>query len=325
MSATAASPAPASTLPHVPVTIFAAVMGLAGLGLAWRKAALVLGTPAIVSHALLVLAALVFVAATVTYGLKWLRCTQAVRAEFNHPIRSAFFSTFPVALLLLAAGLHPFSPMGGLALWGLGAVLQLGLTIRLIARWMVHKQDIAHVNPAWFIPIVGNIVVPVLGARLGLDEISWFFLSVGMMFWLPLLAIVLYRVMFHEALPPRLLPTLFILLPPPAIGYVAYVELTGQVDAFAQTLVNGALFLTLVLAVMIRRFIGLPVAVSWWAFTFPLDAVALASLEHGHHFGNGMWPAMGALLLAVASAVVALVLVRSLSAMVAGALFVAEG
>lgn len=313
--------APASPLPHVPVTIFASVMGLAGLGLAWRKGHAVLGLPDMVSEIFLAIAGLAFVAALLTYAIKAMRYPQAVVGEFNHPVRSAFFSTVPIGVLLLAAGLHPYSADGGFALWGVGAVLQLVLTIRLIVRWMVHKQEINHVNAAWFIPIVGNIIVPILGARLGMIEISWFFLSVGLLFWLPLLTIILYRVIFHDSLPPRLMPTLFILLPPPSIGYISYVGLTGNVDTFAQILVNGALFLTLVLLAKSKRFVGLPFAVSWWAFTFPLDAVALAAIEHAHRFPGGMWPVVGTVLLALASVVVVLVSVRTVAAIAAGSLF----
>jgi tellurite resistance protein len=313
-----------SALLHVPVTIFASVMGLAGLGLAWRKANAVLGFPVEVSQVVLVIAALVFVAAMLTYGLKLIRFPQAVIAEFNHPIRSAFFSTFPIGVLLLAAGLHPFAPAPAFAMWAVAAVLQLVLTIRLIVRWMVHKQEITHVNPAWFIPIVGNIIVPILGVRLGQTEISWFFLSVGMLFWLPMLAIVLYRVIFHDALPPRLMPTLFILLPPPAIGYVSYVGLTGTVDPFAQVLVNGALFLTLVLLAKAKSFTGLPFAVSWWAFTFPLDAVALAAIEHSHFLPSGLWPLVGMIVLAMATLTVIVVSLRTVLAIAKGTLFLPE-
>lgn len=313
-----------SALSHVPVTIFASVMGLAGLGLAWRKANSVLGFPVEISEVVLIIAGLTFVAATLTYGLKIMRFPQAVIGEFNHPVRSAFFSTFPIGVLLLAAGLYPIAPTPAYALWAVAAVLQLILTIRLIVRWMVHKQEITHVNPAWFIPIVGNIIVPILGVRLGETEISWFFLSVGMLFWLPMLAIVLYRVIFHDALPPRLMPTLFILLPPPAIGYVSYVGLTGTVDPFAQVLINGAFFLTLVLLAKAKSFTGLPFAVSWWAFTFPLDAVALAAIEHSHHQPSGLWPMIGIFVLALATLIVAQVSLRTVLAIAKGTLFLPE-
>ncbi|HSV28474.1 MAG TPA: SLAC1 anion channel family protein [Candidatus Omnitrophota bacterium] len=322
----AAQPAAhAAGLAHVPITVFASVMGVAGLGLAWRKAAPLLGLPAAIGEAMLVLAGILFVAALVTYALKLVRHPAACKGEFNHPIRSSFFAAFSIGLLLLATGAHPHAPKAAEAMWVIGALAQFGITVRVFARWIVHKQELAHANPAWFIPIVGNIIVPILGVRLGQADVSWFFFSVGMALWLPMLAIILNRVIFHDDLPPRLVPTLFILVPPPAIGYLAYTTLVGGADAFANVLVNLALFITMVLLVMGPRFARLPFAVSWWAFTFPLDAAALAALEHGHRNpGNWLFAIAAPVLLGLATMVVALVLARTAAGTVKGTLFVPE-
>lgn len=315
---------PSSPLQHVPVTMFASVMGVAGLGLAARKAAGTLGLPAVPGEAILAIAALLFVAVSVAYAAKLVRFGQAVAAEFNHPVRSTFFSALPIAVLLLATGLEPHHRGGAQGLWMVGTALQLIFTIRILSRWIVHKHDIGHANPAWFIPVVGNIIVPILGVRLGLVETSWFFFSIGILFWVPLLAIVLYRVIFHDDLPPRLVPTLFILVPPPAVGYLSYVSLAGHEDAFALVLVNAALFTTLVLLALAPRFMRLPFALSWWAFTFPLDAMALAALEHGHRAASPLWSGIGVVVLGLAAIVVAVVAGRTLTAMARGTLFVPE-
>lgn len=329
MTDTAAATAVPTTsmgpLAHLPVTVFAMVMGVSALGLAWRKAASTLGLPAMAGEALVALACVLFVLAAGAYALKAIRFPQAILGEFNHPIRSSFFATISISLLLLASGLHPYAAPAGTALWAAGAVLHLAITVRVFARWIVHKHELAHANPAWFIPVVGNIIVPILGVKLGQTDVSWFFFSVGILFWLPLLAIVLNRVIFHDDLPPRLVPTLFILVPPPAVGYLAYTGLIGGTDPFATVLVNVALFITLVLLVMAPRFIRLPFAVSWWAFTFPLDAAALAALEHAHrHPGNPIAGWAAPVLLALATVVVAVVLARTVGGTLKGTLFVPE-
>ena len=51
-----------------------------------------------------------------------------------------------------------------------------------------------------------------------------------MIFWIVLIAIVFYRIFFHEPNPARLLPTLFILLALPAVGFIAYGALVAQLD-----------------------------------------------------------------------------------------------
>ena len=72
---------------------------------------------------------------------------------------------------------------------------------------------------------------------------------------LVLLTIVMYRLFFHEPLPLRLTPTLFILLAPPSVGCVAWMNLTGEVDAFARILLHTALFLALLLFSNVLRFL----------------------------------------------------------------------
>lgn len=328
MTQTIAPPAAQESawLQHVPVPLFAMVMGVAGLGLAWRKAHEVLAAPQVIGELLLALAAVLFVLVLGLYAGKAARHRPAMMGEFNHPIRQNFFATISISLLLLALAAHPYSTAGAEGLWLAGAMLHLVFTVRVIGRWIVHKHDIAHLNPAWFIPVVGNIIVPVLGVRLGHVEVSWFFFSIGAVFWLLLFTIVFYRVIFHEHdLPPRLVPTLFILLAPPAVGFLAYLALNGgQLDGFARILVSVAVFLFLVLASMGKRFLTLPFAVSWWAYTFPLDALSLAVLQYGHLKPSGLVAGFALGLLLLTSGVVALVLVRTGKAAASGHLFVPE-
>jgi tellurite resistance protein len=42
-----------------------------------------------------------------------------------------------------------------------------------------NKYEIKHFNPAWFIPIVGNILVPIAGVHHAPIEISYFFPTQG--------------------------------------------------------------------------------------------------------------------------------------------------
>ncbi|MBF0333078.1 MAG: SLAC1 anion channel family protein [Alphaproteobacteria bacterium] len=320
----AASPHP-GWLAHVPVPLFAVVMGVAGLGLAWRKAHEVLSVPEAVGEALCALSAVLFVSIAGLYAAKALRFPVETRREFDHPVRSSFFAAISISLMLLAAGAFPHWPDLARGVWLAGATLHLALTLRVLSRWLLHRHEIQHASPAWFIPVVGNIVAPILGVRLGLVEVSWFFFSVGMLFWPPLLAIVLYRLIFHEDMPPRMAPTLFVLLPPPAIGFLSWVALNGGVvDAPARMLFHAALFLTLLLLSLWRHFQKTPFAVSWWAYTFPLDAVTLAALQYATMTGAPAIAWMASALLVVSTLVVGAVLVRTVSAMLADALFVPE-
>lgn len=312
---------------RVPVAQFAIVMGLAGLGHAWTVASNVLGTSAIIGQALLAVSAVVFVVLTAIYLAKLVRYPVAVAAEFANPVQISFFPTFSISLLLLAVAALPYSRSLAMALWGVGAALQLILAICIINLWITRNVDIAHTSPAWFIPIVGNIVAPQAGVELGFIELSWFFFSVGIMFWLILFTIVLYRIIFHDQLPVQFLPTLFILLAPPALGFIAYRLLTGdgqgeaELDGVAHLLIGMAFFLTLLLISMAGLFRRMPFALSWWAFTFPSAAMAGATLYYDQAVGSAWSGAIAAVVLAAATLVIFGVAARTIQALFAGRLF----
>lgn len=301
----AAVPLEHGRLEHFPVSLFSTVMGTAGLAIAWKKAHVVLGLPAAVWQGLAVAASAVFVFLAAVYALKVLRHPRAVAAERAHPIRVNFFPTISIGVLLLSIVWSESYPSVAAGMWAAGATLHLAFTLMAMSSWIHHTHyDVKHANPAWFIPVVGNIIVPVVGVRFAPAEVSWFFFSIGLVFWVVLLTIVMYRLFFHEPLPARLTPTHFILLAPPSVGFVAYTALTGQLDGFARVLYYTALFLTLLLASNVRRFLRGPFFISAWAYSFPLAAMTIASLVMYAKTQLAFFAGVAVVLLAVLSAIV---------------------
>lgn len=314
-----------SRLAHFPVALFSTVMGLAGLTLAWLKAHHVGGMPVEVGASLRWVASGLYVFLLVMYAAKILRHPAEVVAERMHPVRLNFFPAISIGLILLATSWAPAAPRAALWMWGVGAALHLGFTVFAMSSWIHHTHyDIKHANPAWFIPVVGNILVPVAGAKLAAPDISWFFFSIGLVFWLVLMTIVLYRLFFHEPLPARLTPTLFILIAPPAVGFLAYLSLTDSLDAFARVLYFSGLFLTLLLASNALRFLRLPFFISAWAYSFPLAAITIASFEMHARSGTGFYLALGWVLLALVTAVIGTLVVKTLIAAANGRICVPE-
>lgn len=196
------SPASPTSLAHLPVALFSSVMGLAGLALAWRTATALLGWSPMPGDALTVIATAVFVLISLAYLFKVWRHPQAVREEWNHPVKMNFVPTISIGLLLLGTAWLPRAPNAAFALWASGAALHLALTLRTMSAWIHHPQlDIQHLNPAWFIPVVGNIIVPLGGIHLAPTELSWFFFSIGVVFWIVLFAVVMYRLFFTRRWP----------------------------------------------------------------------------------------------------------------------------
>lgn len=270
----------ASRLQNFPVSWFAMVMGLAGLSIALHQTEIVLGWAIHPSTGVLALSLLTFLTLLFFYLTKLFRHPGSVISELNHPVKLNFFPTISIGLILISIALLPHNQALSLVIWGTGTLLHLCFTLYVLSAWVHHTHfQINHMNPAWFIPIVGNILVPIAGVHHASMEISWFYFSIGLVFWLVLLTIIFNRMFFHQPLPEKLLPTLFILIAPPAVGLVSWLQLNGgEVDALARILYYSALFLTLMLFTQASRFAKLPFALSWWAYSFPLAAIAIATL-----------------------------------------------
>ena len=308
-----------SRLADFPVSFFAIVLGLCGTALATRAAETALGLGHAVSAAIVAVATAVFVAIGAFYGAKAILHPAAVAAEWRHPVRIAFFPAISISLLLIATASMNHAPALAHWLWGIGVALQAVLTLAVVSAWIGQRSfQQNHLSPAWFIPAVGNVVVPLAGAPFGHVELSWLFFTAGLVFWIVLLTLVVNRLVFHDPLPSRLAPTLVILVAPPAVAFVAWLRLGGEVDGFARILINAGYVFFAIVALQAPKFVRLPFALSWWALSFPVAALAIASFLFAEHTGSGVHEVVGFALWALLVAIVAGLAVRTFAAIARG-------
>jgi len=304
-----------SRLANFPISFFAMVMGLSGLTIAWEKAQHVYALNLPINLLLTTITTTTFVILIMVYGFKLLNYRDQVQKELRHPIKLNFFPTISISLILLSVIFLSLNTTVSQYLWVCGSSLHLMFTLYVVNSWIHHEHyEIHHLNPAWFIPAVGNVLVPIAGVPLGYLDVSWFFFSIGMIFWIILLTIIFYRVLFHNPIQDRLLPTMFILIAPPAVGFISYMKLAVEIDTFARLLYFISLFFTLLLFAQISRFIKLKFFLSWWAYSFPIAAITVASLRMFDITSNHIYSYIGLFLLTVLTFVVGLLLVRTLSA-----------
>jgi tellurite resistance protein len=320
---------PAAThgrLEHFPISFFAIVMGLAGLTIALEKAEHLWGWSFKPSLALLAISALAYVGIGLTYLTKFLRHRDHVVGEFNHPIRLSFFPAMSIGLILLSIASLEYASGVALWLWGIGSTVQLLFTLVILSAWIHHEKfQIQHSNPAWFIPIVGNILVPVAGVQLGFPEVSWFFFSIGLVFWIVLLTILMNRFFFHNPLPAKLLPTLFILIAPPAVGFISWIKLHhGVLDDAGRVLYYIALFTTLLLFFQFKQFAKVKFAMPWWAYSFPMAAITIATMIMLEKIGGAFFASLAPILLTLLALLIVVLIVNTVRAMMRGEICVPE-
>ena len=298
-----------SRIKNFPISFFSAVLGLAGFAIALKRAEQFLGMPFAISPGLLVFSLVAFGVITLVYLLKIIYFRDDVSAELRHPVKINFFPTFSISLVLFSVAFLGINPLVAKYLWLAWVVLQLVFTIKVLTYWIQSEHlQVTHMNPSWFIPVVGNILVPVAGVELFSPEISWFFFSIGIVFWIVLFAILFNRIIFHPPVPNKLLPTFFIMIAPPAIGFVSFAKLSGGLNDFSRVLYYFALFMFVLLVSQMKYLHKAVFYLSWWAYSFPVAAITIASIAMFHFTGLFFFKLAGYALLALLTGIIVFLL-----------------
>lgn len=303
----------------MPLPLFASVMGTCGLGLVWHVVEHRWQLQPVVSTSLTVLAAGLLVVLLASYGFKTLRYRDKVMKELRNPVRINFLPAISINLILLGILSRPWLEGISNALWMVGAALQLVLTITIVTIWLNSERPPNSLNPAWFIPAVGNILIPVASVPAGYLITGWFFFSVGLFYWIILGTIVFYRLVIGDALEKPMRPTLAILMAPPAVAFLAWLQLGSGLGGVGMVLYFIALLNFLLLIPQVPGFLKLPFFPSWWAYTFPLAAFTVATFRFADASGAVGDPILIGLAM-LATVVIATVAARTLLAVKRGEL-----
>ncbi|MDM0111323.1 SLAC1 anion channel family protein [Variovorax sp. J22R133] len=311
-----------SALRKLPVNLFASVMGLSGLALAWRLAHDSLGAPVLVGEAIGALALGAFVVISLGYLAKLALHPQAVHAEFHHPVAGNFFGTIAISILLLSAVAEPYSEPAARAIWIMGVVATFALSFVVVSRLLKGQVEASHAVPAWLIPGVATLDIPVTGGHMPMawaPELNLMAGAVGSVLALVLFSMIVSRLVHRDPMAGAMTPSLMILVAPFAVGFLAYSNIVG-VDRFAALLFYFALFMfAVVVPKVLRRSVKFSTA--WWAIGFPMAALVNAALKYAQFRSSAplWWLAMA--LLGVLSVAMGVLAVRTVWGALNGKLF----
>lgn len=111
------------------------------------------------------------------------------------------------------------------------------------------------------------------------------------------------------------LPILFIMIAPPAVGFIAYAKLTGTVDSMAIILYYFALFTFILMIPQSRMLPSIKYYLSWWAHAFPIAALTIATILMYHYSHFEFFQYLALALLTVLSVTVILLTMMTITAM----------
>jgi C4-dicarboxylate transporter/malic acid transport protein len=265
---------------------------------------------------LAVLAYAVGAALLVAYTARWLGHTEAALADLRHPGFGGLHATLPGGLLVLAVmtsvvgpAMFPASVVQVLiaTLAVVGGILALVVGVAFSYVLFTSEVPAPSVNGGWFIPPVVTIIIPMVLAPLipaAAPDIARLLLFVGyacfgmgFLLFLFIMGVLHDRLVLHPLPPAQMAPSLWIALGPVAVAILAPLSLAraGQplFGTAAPTIVLisqlfgtalwgfGLWWLAIAVTLLIRylRAGKLPFHLGWWAFTFPVGAFTVATMN----------------------------------------------
>ncbi|XP_022137574.1 S-type anion channel SLAH1-like [Momordica charantia] len=263
-------------------------MSLGGQVLLWKTVAGAGGrggheTPVLV---LWCVAFLVILVLSLVYLLRCLLDFRMVEYEFLHHVGVNYLFAPSISWLLLlqsAPFLAPLAPPYKI-LWSLFAIPVLLLDVKIYGQWFTKGRRFLFcvANPTSQLSVIGNLVGAQAAGRMGWKESGMCLFSLGMVHYLVLFVTLYQRSSGADRLPSMLRPVFFLYIAAPSVASLAWESITGAFDAASKMLFFLSLFLFTAL-VQVFKFSSMKrFNIAWWAFSFPLSALALASIEYHH-------------------------------------------
>lgn len=267
--------------PLIPASFFGIVLGLVGLGAAWRIAHRVWHLPALVGEVLLAMGGLIWLTLLVLYVAKWIYARASAVTELNHPIQCCFVGLVGVTTMLMAGAVLPYICTVSLVLFLLGAIYTIGFGAWRTGSLWRGGRDSAHTTAVLYLPTVaGSFVTASIASALGYTGWGELAFGAGFFSWLAIESVLVHRLYTAEPLPLVVRPTIGIQLAPPTVGALAYLNLTsGRPGILVHALLGYGLLQAIVLIRLLPWVRAQPFSAGYWGFTFGVTALAAAPLR----------------------------------------------
>jgi tellurite resistance protein len=303
---------------RVPPNFFGFGFGLAGLCETWRIAQFYGHAPAGVGDALAMLSALAWLTVLLTYVGYVIADGLTLRQDLADPVVGPFLSLAVITPMLLAVlGLVPYAPGAGKALFDVLLALTVVFGSWLTGQWICGSVELDKFHPGYFLPAAAGGLLGSDGAALvGQHGLAAVMFGFGALSGIITASVIFGRLYLRPLLPVPLLPTLGILVAPPAVAALAWFDEHGdRIDAMTTFLSGFGLLMVLAQLRLFPLYRRLPFMPSTWSFAFAWSAVASA----GMHWLNDTRPvgylAGEYVLLAANSILVAAISARTLVAL----------
>ena len=298
----------------IPLNFFSIPFGILGLADCWLGAATFGLAPVAIGRVLTAVAMIVWVVVLVAYADGVRRRGVSLAAQLADNVTGPFASLVLIVPMLAAADvLYPLDHAAGMVVVDVLVVATVLLAGWFTGQWIYRPPPLASLHPGYFLPsVAGGLLAAASAALVGQIGLAQVLFGLGVLCWIVLGSIILGRLMLGPALPAALTPTIAIEVAPAAVASFAAFAINGnRVDTPVRLLAGYGLLMVVAQVRLLPAYRRLPFMPSFWAFTFSWAAVATAGLSWlGISHPSG-WRLASCLVLALISAFVGAIAVRT--------------
>jgi tellurite resistance protein len=303
-----------SSVARIPLGTLGIPLGLAGLAGAWGAISEYLGVPRAYSEVVWIAAAVSWVWLIVAHTVRGAQSSERLIDQLRHPAQGPLDALVPVVGMLLGAHLHVYWVAGGVVLTVASIVAAALYGGWMLSFWLSGNLKLESVHGGYFVPLVSaGLVAAIAAEAIGLVPLAIASLAVGVFFWVVVFTLLLARMAFRSQLPAPLLPSLAIIVAPPAVAGMGWFALSGEVGGPVGLSLAGltAVFALLQLA-LLPRFLKLPFSLGFWSFTFPYAATVSYAADWLNATRPAGWEAITVALVSVVTLFILTIAARSI-------------
>lgn len=265
----------------IPASYFGIVLGLSGLGQAWRIAHSLWQLPSFVGESLLGVATFVWLALLIAYIVQTVRDPDFVTQEFRHPVQGSTPALLGISTLLIVLAILPYSRPLAWVLTAMGILWHVCFSLwHNGSLWKGGRSKLDSVPTLYLPTVAGNFTSAAALGALGYPDWGWLFLGAGMFSWFALESLIIKRLWLAQELPSLQRPLLGIQFAPPVVCAMAWLSISpGNSEHWVLMLWGYGLY-QLMLGIRLGKWLGSqPFAPSYWAYTFGIAAATVSGLK----------------------------------------------
>ncbi len=251
-------------------------LGISSLGILWT-----LFTPFWAHPILQIITGAIAVALILPVISKFILHPQVFMNEIKHPLVGSVIPTLAMSLMVISKDLYEVFYSISEIIWILAVLLHCWFLV-LFVRYQLTSFHIENMVPSWFVPPIGIVVAAVtVPANNGvLHAIAEFIVYFGLIAYLIMLPLMLYRLILHPTVPPHAKPSLAVLAAPASLVITGYLNVVESPNLILLLMLLGvALLMTVSVYIKLSHLLRLPFTPAFSAYTFPLVISATSMVK----------------------------------------------